>query len=129
MTDILLVTHLARKYSTVCTQDNSGNNGPIYTRLYALCFTGLRLPILREHFTTKSRYTDFDAGTVPQSYRPPTDCGAVGTWAGVSLNLTVTSNGVSHSGYNRRPLFSKLSVFLTDTIRSTWYFHFPGNRK
>lgn len=26
--------------------------------------------------------------------RPPTDCGSIGSWAGISLNLTVTSNGV-----------------------------------
>jgi hypothetical protein len=26
--------------------------------------------------------------------RPPTDCGTIGTWAGISLNWTATSNGV-----------------------------------
>ncbi|THH10207.1 hypothetical protein EW145_g1493 [Phellinidium pouzarii] len=27
------------------------------------------------------------------NFTPPTDCGEVGSWAGISLNLTVTSNG------------------------------------
>ena len=33
------------------------------------------------------------------TFRPPTDCGDIGSWAGISLNLTVTSNGVSFSKY------------------------------
>ncbi|KAI0928911.1 hypothetical protein AcW2_004771 [Taiwanofungus camphoratus] len=28
--------------------------------------------------------------------RPPTDCGPVGSWAGISLNFTVTSNGTQY---------------------------------
>ena len=27
---------------------------------------------------------------------PPTDCGAVGSWAGISLNFTVTSDGTQY---------------------------------
>ncbi|KAL5529020.1 hypothetical protein ACEPAG_4994 [Sanghuangporus baumii] len=36
------------------------------------------------------------------NYTPPTDCGDVGSWAGISLNLTVTSNGTQ---------FDRLGIF------------------
>ncbi|OCB89705.1 hypothetical protein A7U60_g3184 [Sanghuangporus baumii] len=36
------------------------------------------------------------------NFAPPTDCGEVGSWAGISLNLTVTSNGTQ---------FDRLGIF------------------
>ncbi|KZV71667.1 hypothetical protein PENSPDRAFT_684442 [Peniophora sp. CONT] len=40
-------------------------------------------------------------------YTPPTDCGEVGTWAGISLNLTVTSNGTQ---------FDRLGIFTFQNV-------------
>ncbi|KAJ7774828.1 peptide-N4-(N-acetyl-beta-glucosaminyl)asparagine amidase A [Mycena metata] len=40
-------------------------------------------------------------------YTPPTNCGAVGSWAGVTLNLTVTSNGTQ---YDRLAVFTFQNV-------------------
>ncbi|KZV71644.1 hypothetical protein PENSPDRAFT_684422 [Peniophora sp. CONT] len=40
-------------------------------------------------------------------YSPPTDCGEVGSWAGVSLNFTVTSNGTQ---------FDRLGIFTFQNV-------------
>ncbi|KAJ7063314.1 peptide N-acetyl-beta-D-glucosaminyl asparaginase amidase A-domain-containing protein [Mycena amicta] len=40
-------------------------------------------------------------------YTPPTDCGAPGTWAGVTLNFTVTSNGTQ---------FDRLGIFTFQNV-------------
>ncbi|KAI0709482.1 peptide N-acetyl-beta-D-glucosaminyl asparaginase amidase A-domain-containing protein [Earliella scabrosa] len=40
-------------------------------------------------------------------YEPPTDCGAPGSWAGVSLNFTVTSNGTQ---------FDRLGIFTFQNV-------------
>jgi hypothetical protein len=40
-------------------------------------------------------------------YAPPTDCGAAGSWAGVSMNMTVTSNGTQ---------FDRLATFTFQNV-------------
>ncbi|PPQ93318.1 hypothetical protein CVT25_014447 [Psilocybe cyanescens] len=40
-------------------------------------------------------------------YRPPTDCGPVGSWAAITLNLTVTSNGTQ---------FDRLGIFTFQNV-------------
>ncbi|KAJ7046786.1 peptide N-acetyl-beta-D-glucosaminyl asparaginase amidase A-domain-containing protein [Mycena alexandri] len=40
-------------------------------------------------------------------YTPPTDCGAPGSWAGVTLNFTVTSNGTQ---------FDRLAIFTFQNV-------------
>ncbi|KAI0748346.1 peptide N-acetyl-beta-D-glucosaminyl asparaginase amidase A-domain-containing protein [Daedaleopsis nitida] len=40
-------------------------------------------------------------------YEPPTDCGPVGSWAGISLNFTVTSNGTQ---------FDRLGIFTFQNV-------------
>ncbi|KAI0273633.1 peptide N-acetyl-beta-D-glucosaminyl asparaginase amidase A-domain-containing protein [Gloeopeniophorella convolvens] len=40
-------------------------------------------------------------------FRPPTDCGAPGSWAGISLNFTVTSNGTQ---------FDRLGIFTFQNV-------------
>ncbi|KAI0093521.1 peptide N-acetyl-beta-D-glucosaminyl asparaginase amidase A-domain-containing protein [Irpex rosettiformis] len=40
-------------------------------------------------------------------FTPPTDCGPVGSWAGVSLNFTVTSNGTQ---------FDRLGIFTFQNV-------------
>ncbi|KAJ7905495.1 peptide N-acetyl-beta-D-glucosaminyl asparaginase amidase A-domain-containing protein [Mycena olivaceomarginata] len=40
-------------------------------------------------------------------YTPPTDCGAPGSWAGVTLNFTVTSNGTQ---------FDRLGIFTFQNV-------------
>ncbi|TBU49086.1 peptide N-acetyl-beta-D-glucosaminyl asparaginase amidase A-domain-containing protein [Dichomitus squalens] len=40
-------------------------------------------------------------------YTPPTDCGPVGSWAGISLNFTVTSNGTQ---------FDRLGIFTFQNV-------------
>ncbi|TDL27476.1 hypothetical protein BD410DRAFT_782559 [Rickenella mellea] len=41
------------------------------------------------------------------AYAPPTDCGTPGSWAGISLNFTVTSNGTQ---------FDRLALFSLDEV-------------
>ncbi|KIP09483.1 hypothetical protein PHLGIDRAFT_126231 [Phlebiopsis gigantea 11061_1 CR5-6] len=41
------------------------------------------------------------------AYAPPTDCGEPGSWAGVSLNFTVTSNGTQ---------YDRLGIFTIDNV-------------
>ncbi|KAI0807607.1 peptide N-acetyl-beta-D-glucosaminyl asparaginase amidase A-domain-containing protein [Fomes fomentarius] len=48
----------------------------------------------------------FGAAEVVQ-YEPPTDCGPVGSWAGISLNFTVTSNGTQ---------FDRLGIFTFQNV-------------
>ncbi|KAF7326952.1 Peptide-N4-(N-acetyl-beta-glucosaminyl)asparagine amidase A [Mycena venus] len=43
-------------------------------------------------------------------YRPPTDCGTPGTWAAVTLNFAVTSNGTQ---------FDRLAIFTFQTVESS----------
>ncbi|TFK46399.1 hypothetical protein OE88DRAFT_1638304 [Heliocybe sulcata] len=45
-------------------------------------------------------------------YTPPTDCGSAGTWAGISLNFTVTSNGTQ---YDRLGTFTLQGVEIWRT--------------
>lgn len=50
---------------------------------------------------SRSSLFAYQLNTVPispaiVSFTPPTDCGDVGTWAGITLNLTVTSNGTQY---------------------------------
>ncbi|EKM55501.1 uncharacterized protein PHACADRAFT_256164, partial [Phanerochaete carnosa HHB-10118-sp] len=40
-------------------------------------------------------------------YNPPTDCGPLGSWAGISLNFTVTSNGTQ---------YDRLGIFTLDNV-------------
>ncbi|EKM55502.1 uncharacterized protein PHACADRAFT_256166 [Phanerochaete carnosa HHB-10118-sp] len=40
-------------------------------------------------------------------FTPPTDCGSVGSWAGISLNFTVTSNGTQ---------FDRLGIFTFQNV-------------
>ena len=54
--------------------------------------------------------------------RPPTDCGPVGSWAGISLNFTVTSNGytVNHviaTGFAERDAEHNLIVWASSPSR------------
>jgi len=51
-------------------------------------------------------------------YTPPTDCGAVGSWAGISLNFTVTSNGTQ---YDRLGIFTfqNVEIWRTSTPEPT----------
>ncbi|KAJ7285831.1 peptide N-acetyl-beta-D-glucosaminyl asparaginase amidase A-domain-containing protein [Mycena rebaudengoi] len=41
------------------------------------------------------------------NYTPPTDCGPVGSWAGIALNFTVTSNGTQ---------FDRLAIFTFQNV-------------
>ncbi|VDB82919.1 unnamed protein product [Peniophora sp. CBMAI 1063] len=45
-------------------------------------------------------------------YTPPTDCGDIGSWAGISLNFTVTSNGTQ---YDRLGIFTFQNVEIWRT--------------
>ncbi|PCH37957.1 hypothetical protein WOLCODRAFT_148915 [Wolfiporia cocos MD-104 SS10] len=51
-------------------------------------------------------------------YTPPTDCGDVGSWAGISLNFTVTSNGTQ---YDRLGVFNlnDAEIWRTSTPEPT----------
>lgn len=51
-------------------------------------------------------------------YTPPTDCGAVGSWAAVTLNFTVTSNGTQ---YDRLGIFTfqNTEIWRTSTPEPT----------
>lgn len=51
-------------------------------------------------------------------YSPPTDCGPVGSWTGVSLNLTVTSNGTQ---YDRLATFTfqEVEIWRSSTPEPT----------
>lgn len=42
-------------------------------------------------------------------HRPPTECGEPGSWAAVTLNLTVTSNGTQ---------YDRLGVFTFQNVES-----------
>ncbi len=57
---------------------------------------------------------------------PPTDCGPVGSWAGISLNFTVTSNGTQ---FDRLGIFTFHNVecpfSLLLYISSTLFTHPP----
>ncbi|KAJ3492353.1 hypothetical protein NLI96_g19 [Meripilus lineatus] len=48
-------------------------------------------------------------------FTPPTDCGPVGSWAGVSLNFTVTSNGTQ---------FDRLGIFTFQNVESVLHATF-----
>ncbi|KAJ3541852.1 hypothetical protein NM688_g6033 [Phlebia brevispora] len=52
------------------------------------------------------------------SYTPATDCGTPGSWAGISLNLTVTSNGTQ---YDRLGIFTlnNVEIWRTSTPEPT----------
>lgn len=52
-------------------------------------------------------------------YTPPTDCGPVGSWAGISLNFTVTSNGTQ---YDRLGIFTfqNVEIWRTSTPEPTY---------
>ncbi|KAL6305342.1 peptide N-acetyl-beta-D-glucosaminyl asparaginase amidase A-domain-containing protein [Sparassis latifolia] len=51
-------------------------------------------------------------------YTPPADCGAVGSWAGITLNFTVTSNGTQ---YDRLGIFTfqNVEIWRTSTPEPT----------
>ncbi|KZT70107.1 hypothetical protein DAEQUDRAFT_668284 [Daedalea quercina L-15889] len=51
-------------------------------------------------------------------YTPPTDCGDAGSWAGISLNFTVTSNGTQ---YDRLGIFTfqNVEIWRTSTPEPT----------
>ncbi|CCM04580.1 uncharacterized protein FIBRA_06761 [Fibroporia radiculosa] len=51
-------------------------------------------------------------------YTPPTDCGPVGSWAGITLNFTVTSNGTQ---YDRLGIFTfqNVEIWRTSTPEPT----------
>ncbi|KZT09543.1 uncharacterized protein LAESUDRAFT_722507 [Laetiporus sulphureus 93-53] len=52
------------------------------------------------------------------SYTPPTECGEAGSWAGITLNLTVTSNGTQ---YDRLGIFTfqNVEIWRTSTPEPT----------
>ncbi|KAH7930776.1 hypothetical protein BV22DRAFT_999830 [Leucogyrophana mollusca] len=52
-------------------------------------------------------------------YTPPTDCGAAGSWAAVTLNFTVTSNGTQ---YDRLGIFTfqNVEIWRTSTPEPTY---------
>ncbi|EJD06059.1 uncharacterized protein FOMMEDRAFT_145373 [Fomitiporia mediterranea MF3/22] len=52
------------------------------------------------------------------NFTPPTDCGDVGSWAGISLNLTVTSNGTQ---FDRLGIitFQNAEIWRTSTPEPT----------
>ncbi|KAJ7647068.1 peptide N-acetyl-beta-D-glucosaminyl asparaginase amidase A-domain-containing protein [Roridomyces roridus] len=50
-------------------------------------------------------FADFTAEVV--EYAPPTDCGPPGSWAAVTLNFTVTSNGTQ---------FDRLAIFTLENV-------------
>ncbi|TFY62752.1 hypothetical protein EVJ58_g3662 [Rhodofomes roseus] len=65
-------------------------------------------------------------------YTPPTDCGEVGSWAGISLNFTVTSNGTQ---YDRLGIFTfqNVEIWRTSTPEPTtdgiiWTYLKDGTR-
>lgn len=60
--------------------------------------------------------------------RPPTDCGPIGSWVGISLNWTATSNGVS-SWSDHPTSTTPCDFFITDAIRSTKWRHLPKRRE
>lgn len=49
----------------------------------------------------------------PTTYSPPTGCGAVGSWAAVTLNFTVTSNGTQ---------YDRLGIFTFQNTESVFFF-------
>ncbi|OCH93367.1 hypothetical protein OBBRIDRAFT_885512 [Obba rivulosa] len=51
-------------------------------------------------------------------FTPPTDCGPVGSWAGITLNFTVTSNGTQ---YDRLGIFTfqNVEIWRTSTPEPT----------
>ncbi|KLO12594.1 hypothetical protein SCHPADRAFT_407216 [Schizopora paradoxa] len=53
------------------------------------------------------------------NFTPPTDCGPVGSWAGISLNLTVTSNGTQ---FDRLGIFTfqNTEIWRTSTPEPTF---------
>lgn len=53
----------------------------------------------------------FDTGGINlcNLYRPPTNCGPIGSWAGITLNFTVTSNGTQ---------FDRLGIFTFQNVES-----------
>jgi Peptide N-acetyl-beta-D-glucosaminyl asparaginase amidase A len=55
-------------------------------------------------FNPVTSISDIDKRT-----RPPSDCGPAGSWAGVSLNFTVTSNGTQ---------YDRLGTFTLDDVES-----------
>lgn len=44
---------------------------------------------------------------------PPTDCGTPGSWAAITLNLTVTSNGTQ---------FDRLGIFTFKNVECEWQY-------
>ncbi len=80
------------------------------------------------HYLDNYHTSDFPSSIVPKLYnssafifrltgwnvlmnyaRPPTDCGPVGSWAAVTLNFTVTSNGTQ---------FDRLGIFTFQNVES-----------
>ncbi|KDQ19824.1 hypothetical protein BOTBODRAFT_27248 [Botryobasidium botryosum FD-172 SS1] len=47
-------------------------------------------------------------------YKPPTDCGEVGKWAGISLNYTATSNGTQYDRLSA-VTFQNVEIWRTST--------------
>ncbi|VDB82940.1 unnamed protein product [Peniophora sp. CBMAI 1063] len=68
---------------------------------------------LFEHTFANSYYVPAIA-----DYTPPTDCGEVGSWVGISLNFTVTSNGTQ---YDRLGVFTfqNVEIWRTSTPEPT----------
>ena len=69
--------------------------------------------------------------THPCMPRPPTDCGAPGSWAGISLNFTVTSNGTQFDrlgvyfdpidlGMLTELLIGRAGIFTFQNVESEW---------
>ncbi|KDQ19860.1 hypothetical protein BOTBODRAFT_27282 [Botryobasidium botryosum FD-172 SS1] len=55
------------------------------------------------------------------NYKPPTDCGEVGKWAGISLNYTATSNGTQYDRLSA-VTFQNVEIWRTSTPepRAVW---------
>ncbi|KZP11978.1 hypothetical protein FIBSPDRAFT_755761 [Athelia psychrophila] len=51
-------------------------------------------------------------------YTPPTDCGTVGSWTGISLNFTVTSNGTQYDRLGTLT-FQEVEIWRTSTPEPT----------
>ncbi|KAF9069615.1 peptide N-acetyl-beta-D-glucosaminyl asparaginase amidase A-domain-containing protein [Rhodocollybia butyracea] len=60
----------------------------------------------------------FDTGSAITQLNPPTDCGDIGSWAAITLNLTVTSNGTQ---FDRLGIFTfhNVEIWRTSTFEPT----------
>ncbi|KAH8988323.1 peptide N-acetyl-beta-D-glucosaminyl asparaginase amidase A-domain-containing protein [Lactarius akahatsu] len=77
---------------------------PILQRTFGFSFGQYALRLLSPRICCAD-VVDFSPEVV--NFTPPTDCGTPGSWAGVSLNFTVTSNGTQ---------FDRLAIFTFQNV-------------